>query len=401
MRIQEELGKIQLPKHYKRSGKDCFLDPYRKRLIEITPEEIVRQRVAKYCEETLKVPADCIMLEIPMSKYVTGTKGRADIVIHQKTLDNFLYPLMVVECKQPNVFLTDKVVEQAVAYCDIVGAEYFIITNGIDMDIFKFIEETNNYQKLEKVVSYDEMISKSGTIMPPEEKPPRFTLEQMQDIELMRDYSEADVWVFGGDTPTKYIPFVVNLYQALLDEDHKLPTAKFHNYEMMKDLGIRYYDYSNGGGGHFNGLYRSFLVKDIDGDSQILSFSIFGVAESLEYDKANSHRKSCTVLFVAIDKFKVSKSVLEYNVDTFAEFFEKRVIFKHNGRISSLPSDELREYVSKHSELIQLKGKMLDIGWLPSDRLLFLNEKEESKFMYSFMEYALLRDRFRNGKHKQ
>ena len=164
MRIQEELEKIQLPRNYKRSGKECFLDPYRKRLIEITPEEIVRQKVAKYCEETLKVPAECIMLEIPMSKYVAGAKGRADIVIHRKASENALYPLVVVECKQSNVFLTDKVVEQAVRYSDIVGADYFIITNGVDMEIFKFIEETNNYQKLERVLSYDEMVSKSGQL---------------------------------------------------------------------------------------------------------------------------------------------------------------------------------------------------------------------------------------------
>ncbi len=401
MRIQEELEKIQLPRNYKRSGKECFLDPYRKRLIEITPEEIVRQKVAKYCEETLKVPAECIMLEIPMSKYVAGAKGRADIVIHRKASENALYPLVVVECKQSNVFLTDKVVEQAVRYSDIVGADYFIITNGVDMEIFKFIEETNNYQKLERVLSYDEMVSKSGTIMPEGEKLPRFTLEQLQDLDLMREYNEADVWVFGGDTPSKIIPFAVNLYQALLDEEHKLPATKFQNYEMVEDLGIRYYDYSNGGGGHFNGLYRSFLVKDVEGDSQILSFSMFGTGESTEYDKANTHRKSYTILFVAIDKFKVSKAILEYNLDAFSVLSEKDVSFQHSGRISSLPSDALRKYIGKHSELIRLEGEKIDIGILPTDRLLFLDGKEESTFLYSFMEYAMLREKFRSNIRKK
>lgn len=401
VRIQEELEEMQLPKQYKRNGKDCFLDPYRKRLIEITPEEIVRQKIAKYCEEILKVPAECIILEIPMSKYVAGTKGRADIVIHQKTSDNVLYPLMVVECKQTNAFLTDKVAEQAVRYCDIIGADYFVITNGIDMEMFKFTEKTNGYQKLEKVLSYDEMVSRNEPIMLVEEKLSRFTLEQLRDIDLMREYSEADIWVFGSDTPAKFIPFAVNLYQALLDEEHKLPAAKFQNFEMVEDLGVRYYDYSNGGGGHFNGLYRSFLINDVDGDSQILSFSMFGTGESTEYDKVNTHRKSYTVFFVAIDKFKVSKAILEYNMDTFVNLSGKEAIFRHNGRISGLPSDELKEYVGTHSELIELKGKILDIGRLPLDRLLFLDGKEESKFMYSFMEYTLLRERFRNNMQKR
>lgn len=395
-KIYEELDKISLPKQYKRNGKTCFLDPYRKRLIEETPEEIVRQKIAKYCEEVLKVPAEYIMLEMPMSKYLPEAKGRADIVIHQKKEDGVLYPLMIVECKQREVFLTDKVVNQAVRYCDIVGADYFIITNGIELEIFKYIEEIDTYQRLESIISFHEMISGNGTVLPMEDKPPRFTLKQLEDIDLMRDYSEADVWVFGGDTPVKYIPFVVNLYQALLDEEHKLPVAKFRNYEMLEDLGVRYYDYSNGGGGHFNGLFRLFLIKDCDGESQILSFSMFGIGESAEYDKVNTHRKSCTTLFVAIDKFKVSKAILEYNVDTFVELSEGKASFKHNGRISSLPSDELRTYIAQNSELIQTKGNEMDFGSLPTDRLLYLDAEEESKLLYAFMEYALLREKFRS-----
>lgn len=400
MRIQEELNKIQLPKQYKRSGKDCFLDPYRKRLIEVTPEEIVRQRVAKYCEEILNVPAEYIMLEMHMTKYVPGATGRADIVIHQKTSDNELYPLMVIECKKPDTFLTAKVTEQAAGYCDIIGADYFIITNGIDMEAFKYNEEADKYEALEKIPSYDEMISRGGIIMPMEEKLQRFTPEQLQDLNLMRDYSEADVWIYGGDMPTRLIPFVVNLYQALLDEEHRLSSAKFQNYEMIEDLGVRSYDYSNGGGGHFNGLYRSFLVKEKNGESQILSFSIFGTADSVPNDPVNVHRKSYTTLLVAIDKFKASRPILELNIDTFVEVLNGKAVFKHNGRMSRLPSKEMRAYVDDKSELIQLKGDMMDLGWLPTDRLLYLDEEEESRLMYAIMEYAIIREQFRSSRRK-
>lgn len=252
MRIQEELDKILLPKQYRRNGKNCFLDPYRKRLIEETPEEIVRQRIAKYCEEKLKVPAEYIMLEMPMSKYVPGEKGRADIVIHKK----------------------------------------------------------------------------------------------------------------------------------------------------KEDLGVRYYDYANGGGGHFNGLYRLFLIKDCDGESQILSFSMFGTGEATKYDKDNTHRTSYTTFFVAIDKYKVSKAILEYNVDTFVELSGKKALFKHNGRISSLPSGELRTYIAENSELVHIDGNGMELGSLPTDRLLYLDEEEESKFMYAFLEYALMREKFRSKRKR-
>lgn len=399
MRIQDDLEMMRLPKQYMRNGKDCFLDPYRKRLIEITPEEIIRQRTAKYFETMLKVPAAYIMLEMPMSKYLAGARGRADIVIHQKAPDNTLVPLLVVECKQPEVFLTDQVAEQAAGYCDITGADYFVITNGIDMEIYKYAEEFDRYIKLENLPSYEEMVSEKGDMVPEKEKLSRFTWEELHDIELMRDYSESDVWIFGGDTPKKFIPFAVNLYQALLDEEHRLPMAEFRTFEMCEDLGIRYCDYSNGGGGHFNGLFRSFLVKDIQGDSQMLSFSVFGTGTDTKYDQYEK-RKSYTSFMAAIDRFKVSKAVLEYNMDAFLELYETKAVFRHNGRISSLPSDKLREYVAKNAELIMPDGDLLDIGWLPNNRLLFLDGEEESRFMYAVMEYTLLRDKFRSVMRK-
>jgi len=401
MRIQEELDKIPLPKQYKRNGKSCFLDPYRKRLIEVTPEEIVRQKMARYCEAVLKVPAEYIMLEMPMSKYVPGARGRADIVVHQEKEDGILYPLLIVECKQQAVFLTDQVAEQAARYCDIAGAEYFILTNGMELEIFKYMEKTAAYQKLEGMISYCDMISGNGTVLPVEDKPPRFSMEQLGDIDLMREYSEADVWIFGANTPPKLIPFAVNLYQALLDEEHKLPAARFRNYEILEDLGVRYYDYSNGGGGHFNGLYRLFLMKDSDGESQILSFSVFGTGEATEYDRVNTHRTSYTIFFAAIDKFKVSKAVLEFNVDTFVRLSEGKALFWHNGRISSLPSDELRAYIAENAELVQMKKDKLNLGSLPIDRLLYLDGEEERKFMYTFIEYALLREKFRSQRKQE
>ena len=33
---------------YKRNGRECYLDPIRKKLIYITPEETARQRVIQY-----------------------------------------------------------------------------------------------------------------------------------------------------------------------------------------------------------------------------------------------------------------------------------------------------------------------------------------------------------------
>ena len=42
----------KLPKVYKRAGKECYLDPIRNKLINVTPEETVRQRVIQFLIET-------------------------------------------------------------------------------------------------------------------------------------------------------------------------------------------------------------------------------------------------------------------------------------------------------------------------------------------------------------
>lgn len=99
MYIEDKLNAIPLPKQYVRNGKNCYLDPYRKRLIEVQPEETVRQRVAKYCETKLSAPAEMIRLEIPMSKHVKGAAGRADIIIYAS--DDT--PLIIVECKNTDI----------------------------------------------------------------------------------------------------------------------------------------------------------------------------------------------------------------------------------------------------------------------------------------------------------
>lgn len=66
------------------------------------------------------------------------------------------------------------------------------------------------------------------------------------------------------------------MYQALLDTEHKLPIVKRKNFEFLEDFGQRYMDYGNAGGGHYNGVYRAFLVNDRFSETQIVSFSIFG-----------------------------------------------------------------------------------------------------------------------------
>lgn len=108
-----------LPPIYVRNGRECYLDPIRKKLIYITPEETVRQQIVSGLLKTLHVPPEMIAVEEHLSHYGIKSRNRADIIIHGYVKeDNVREPLAVIECKAPNVFLDERAVSQMVRYAD-------------------------------------------------------------------------------------------------------------------------------------------------------------------------------------------------------------------------------------------------------------------------------------------
>ena len=277
-----------------------------------------------------------------------------------------------------------------------IGAKYIVVTNGIDLRIAAYDEDTDQYVFLDKILTYGQMIHKEYTLPEyKEEKEIRFTLEELQNQELIWDYNESGNWIFGEDTPEALRSLAVNLYQALLDTGHKLPIVKHNNFELLEDLGQRYMDYGNAGGGHYNGVYRAFLVNDRFGETQIVSLSIFGTDAGFRGEKRNSY----TSMTVAIDRFKTSHNSLQYNVDRFVKLLpDGKAAFLHNGQISSMKSDEIVAMVSQHGEGIWVGSTGIELGTIDINKLLYLDDKDVSELIYSFIEYALLREEVRRRK---
>ena len=389
MYIKEQLSKMTLPKIYQREGKECFYDPFRKKLIVVTPEEIVRQKVAVYCVQALRIPHDMIGLELPMSYYIEKQPGRADIIIHQIAEDNIQYPICVIECKNEDVFLSDKVAEQAMQYCDIVGAKYFIITNGIDLQMAVYNESDDRYYDIDGVLSYGEMLDNQYKLTDINEEPlKRFTLQELNNMQLIKEYSESDAWIFGNDTQDEAKIFAVNFYQCLMDTQHVLPSVKRSSFELTEDIGLRTSDYSNAGGGHYFATYRAFLVKDRFGNSQIVSLCIFGTDAHFRGEK----RKSYTSLVVSVDKFKLSHNSLQFNIDEWADFGKNKISFTHNGRKSGKKNLDVINLVKKYGDGLSILGNRIIVGQLTKDKLFYLDDLEVAEFIYNLIEYGLLRE---------
>lgn len=103
-------------------------DPLRKKNVPLTPEERVRQWFITILHDTMKVPMHMMMSEVGM-KYGEGPEKkefRADIVVYDRRPG----PMMVVECKRPDVELTREVLEQALRYDMVLDVKYLALTNG-------------------------------------------------------------------------------------------------------------------------------------------------------------------------------------------------------------------------------------------------------------------------------
>ncbi|MCQ2134157.1 MAG: type I restriction enzyme HsdR N-terminal domain-containing protein [Bacteroidales bacterium] len=135
-------------------------DPLRKKKVALTPEEEVRQWFISVLHNDLKVPMQLMMSEVGMkcgqlTGVISGVKQkeyRADILVYDRALN----PMLVVECKRPDVKLTSAVLEQALRYAELLCVRYLIITNGNSTYFAGSVEGRLRF--LDKVPEYEEMI---------------------------------------------------------------------------------------------------------------------------------------------------------------------------------------------------------------------------------------------------
>jgi hypothetical protein len=108
----------------KENGKQYIFDAIRKTWLLLTEEEWVRQNFVNYLVAELHYPTAVIALEKEIS--LNDLKKRFDILVYDKEHK----PWMLIECKEPNVSLSEEVLQQVLRYNISVPVEYIVITNG-------------------------------------------------------------------------------------------------------------------------------------------------------------------------------------------------------------------------------------------------------------------------------
>lgn len=384
-----------LPSIYKRHGRECYLDSVRQKLIYVTPEETVRQKMISYLANDLKVPAELIIVEQHLSHYHVDSKRRADIIVHGKKGEQN-YPVLIVECKAPNVLLDDKAHCQVFDYCDSIGADYVMVCNGKDMYCYKYSEEKDEYEELSRIPVYEEMISGKYELAERIEPPKRISYDRLESY-LINEFSSYPSNYYGEtiskSTPINIAKAAFNFEEALFDIRHSVPAKDYGIFRVIEDYGIRILSYGNAGGGKFGGPYRSFLIE-YNGNTEFISFAFSTYTRS---EKVGSVK---TCLNVAHDDEREIHHALQLSFDDNVLVNNEKVTFYHNGKIAignkgSGKIDELRQFVAERYPDI-IDGNRFNLGTLRDDHMWNIDQPDMIKVIVNLISYALIRDEYRD-----
>ena len=385
-----DLTKMELPPIYKRNNKDCYLDPIRKKLIFITPEETVRQRVVSYLLNELKVPPEMLMVESHLKHYKVDSKRRADIVIHSIDDEGTMYPIAIVECKAPGVGLGESVADQLCDYCNSLGADYAMMVNDVESFCFHYDSSKEQYIQIDCLPNYEDMIDGKYALADLGMMPDRIAYDKIpQFIEDNIEELSADI---SPKTPRNLAHAALNLWEGLLNPRYKMVAKPYKLFTLVEDYGVRQLSYGNAGGGVFYGLYRSFIIE-YNGSTEIVSigFTPYG-----SFANPNTEK---TAMVVAIDNEDDSHHALQFSIDDNLKQTGSTYTFYHHGKIAignkgSGKVSELMKFVDpKYSEIID--GSKFNLGSLTYDSDWDLNNPEVEKLIENIISYALLRDEYR------
>lgn len=132
--MNSDQGQIQLPSLnlppieptlQEKEGKMMIFDTLRKKYLILTPEEWVRQHWISFLIKNLNYPKGLLALEKGLT--YNQLQKRTDLVVWDKEGN----PYLLIECKAPQIKLTQRTLEQACLYQKKLQTKFLILTNGI------------------------------------------------------------------------------------------------------------------------------------------------------------------------------------------------------------------------------------------------------------------------------
>lgn len=134
-------------------NKVAIFDEIRKKFIIITPEEWVRQHVVQFLLQDKKYPKSHINVEKLLK--INDLNKRYDVVVYNP--DGSI--LILVECKAPEIKISQHTFDQIARYNMTLNAEYLMVTNGLNHYFCKMDYESEKYDFLSELPEYQSLNS--------------------------------------------------------------------------------------------------------------------------------------------------------------------------------------------------------------------------------------------------
>ncbi len=149
-RLNLPLVKLQIKK---KLDKLYVFDVTRKKELLITPEEWVRQHIIHFLKNEYGYPFSLMSSEGGLN--INSNIQRYDLLCYGNTG----LPLVLVECKAPEIKLTQEVFDQAARYNYKLNVPYILITNGLEHYCCAVDVENKSYKFLTSVPSFKSLCS--------------------------------------------------------------------------------------------------------------------------------------------------------------------------------------------------------------------------------------------------
>lgn len=123
----------------------------RKRFVNLTPEEWVRQNFVHFLIEEKGYPEALMGNEVQIS--LNGTSKRCDTVVYNHQLT----PRMIIEYKAPHVSISQKTFNQITRYNMVLHVDYLVVSNGKKHFCCRMDYDSQSFQFLESIPEYYEL----------------------------------------------------------------------------------------------------------------------------------------------------------------------------------------------------------------------------------------------------
>ena len=373
--IRINLDKYDNPTVYIHENEECYIDKVNNTIRIKNPEEYVRQKFIEFLHEKMQVPYCAIKTEVN----VENSDKRMDIVVYALKKSKKII-LLIIECKSFDKILNDDVYVQVVEYCQLSNHNLALVTNGRYLDLFEICED-EYLRSFDEVPTYAMLLDEKNLTHIKKGEYQRHPYEKLHYMATYKDVYRKKV--IGNDMPTELISPIINLYEALMDTSHKLPKVDIDELLLELDAGIS--EQTIELSAQVTSEYRTIYFKR-NGQLDVIYLTI--------------QKLDNTTLTVSRINNRSLHNSLELNLLRHASLEGDYLHITHDGTINvglnrCTSKKSLLNYVKKHSQLKFDKSRVL-LAKLDVSHLLYMDNGDMVEFISNIIEYALIRDEYRN-----